>query len=115
MGSSGRSSLPTLWGGENAGATVTHFGPEGGASDCDADPGFARALLVAAHDMIGVTDVDGRILYVNGAVRRVLGYAPMNMVGASVFDYIHGDEVDDAAASLGSTILGADRYGVCLL
>ncbi len=112
--SSGRRGLPTVWGGEIAGATVTHFGPDSGASDCDAGPGLAEALLVAAHDMVGVTDADGRIRYVNGAVRRVLGYAPMDMVGTSVFDYIHREEVDDAVASLGSTAVGVDRYGVPL-
>lgn len=93
---------------------MTHLGPDDGARECDADPGLARALLVAAHDMIGVTDIDGRIRYVNGAVRRVLGYSPTDMVGTSVFDYIHQDEADDAAASLGSTVVGVARYGVPL-
>jgi diguanylate cyclase (GGDEF)-like protein/PAS domain S-box-containing protein len=81
---------------------------------CDVDAAAARALLVAAPDLVGITDADGRIRYVNAAAFAVLGFEPAAMVGTSVFDYIHGDERDDAVASLLTTVARSDQHGVPL-
>lgn len=47
------------------------------------------ALLDEAQDKIVVLDDTGTYQYVNGAVRRILGYDPDDLVGDATFDYIH--------------------------
>lgn len=41
-----------------------------------------RMLVDAALDIIAVYDVEGRILFINRAVERVLGYAPERVLRA---------------------------------
>ena len=51
-----------------------------------------RALVENATDMIIVLDGQGSILYESPAVERILGYAPEERVGKSVFDLIDLEE-----------------------
>ncbi|MBV9453199.1 MAG: PAS domain S-box protein, partial [Rubrobacter sp.] len=50
-------------------------------------------LMQNASDIITVLKADGTILYESPAVEWVLGYHPEELVGKSVFDYIHPDDV----------------------
>ncbi|MGH1335718.1 MAG: PAS domain S-box protein [Aureispira sp.] len=45
-------------------------------------------------EMISVMDVDGLILRVNPAFAKVLGYVPKDLIGGSVFDFIHPDDAE---------------------
>ena len=51
-----------------------------------------RSLVQNASDIILVLDEGGTITYESPAVERVLGYAPEERVGSSVFDVIHPDD-----------------------
>ena len=51
--------------------------------------GAYRALVEAALDIIAVLDTEGRIRFVNGAVTRLLGYWPADIVGKPVQDFYH--------------------------
>jgi len=53
-------------------------------------------LVDAALDIMAVYDADGRILFINRAVERVLGYAPGQVIGRAVGDYFHPDDRDRA-------------------
>ncbi|AQL42805.1 hypothetical protein BV210_08815 [Halorientalis sp. IM1011] len=52
----------------------------------------AEALLDLAQDKIVVLDEDGVFEYANAAVDRLLGYAPAELVGTSVFEHVHPDD-----------------------
>ncbi|KPJ80000.1 MAG: hypothetical protein AMJ58_10065, partial [Gammaproteobacteria bacterium SG8_30] len=51
-----------------------------------------RTLVDAALDVMAVYDVDGRILFINPAVERVLGYLPEQVIGRPVGDYFHPED-----------------------
>ena len=52
-----------------------------------------RIIVEASPDLICVTDVDGRFLFVNPAFRRLLGYEPRDLVGRSSLSLIHPEDV----------------------
>lgn len=52
-----------------------------------------RALVENALDMILVVRFDGAIEYASDGARRMLGYEPNDLVGRSVFELMHPDEV----------------------
>jgi PAS domain S-box-containing protein len=43
-------------------------------------------------DMVSLTDVSGVYKYVSPSVRKTLGYEPNDLVGKTIFDYIHPDD-----------------------
>jgi diguanylate cyclase (GGDEF)-like protein/PAS domain S-box-containing protein len=51
-----------------------------------------RSLIENALDTITILEPDGTIRYQSPSVERVLGYAPEELVGRSVFDLIHTDD-----------------------
>ena len=54
---------------------------------------YFRALLEHTGEMLLVVDARGEIQYVSPSVSRVLGYSPEEMLGASVFRYLHPAEL----------------------
>lgn len=55
---------------------------------------YFRSLIENALDTITILAADGTITYESPSVERVLGYAPQEMVGCNVFDFVHPDDVD---------------------
>ncbi|HUR58106.1 MAG TPA: PAS domain S-box protein, partial [Opitutaceae bacterium] len=51
-----------------------------------------RALIERSTDVIALLAADGTVLYDSPAVTRVLGYAPAELVGQSVFRLFHPDD-----------------------
>ena len=60
-----------------------------------ADPSYALSLLLLSHtpDFIHVVSLKGAFLYVAPAVTRVLGYAPSDLLGCSMADLAHPEDV----------------------
>lgn len=54
-------------------------------------------------------DDDGTVTYANGAVERILGYEPAELVGDSAFDYVHPEDVDEVREQFSETV-GSDAY-----
>jgi PAS domain S-box-containing protein len=52
-----------------------------------------EALLENASDVISIVDADGTRRYQTPSVERVLGYRPEELVGKSVFNLIHPDDL----------------------
>ena len=52
-----------------------------------------RSIIENASEMVTVLDVDGTVKYVSPACKRVLGLAPSEVLGQSVFTFIHPDDV----------------------
>ena len=50
-------------------------------------------LLDQAQDKVVLLDEEGTFTYANGAVRRLLGFEPDDLVGENAFTYIHPDDV----------------------
>jgi PAS domain S-box-containing protein len=55
-----------------------------------------RALVEAAPDLVVVFDRDSRVRYANPALTVILGYRPEDVVGRSLLDYFHPDDVPKA-------------------
>jgi PAS domain S-box-containing protein len=52
-----------------------------------------RTLVESAMDIIATLDLDGRFLSVNPAVERILGYAPEDMIGRKVDEFVRPDQM----------------------
>ena len=49
-------------------------------------------MIENSSDLITVIDVNGRILYDSPSVERILGYRQGELVGQSMFKYVHPDD-----------------------
>lgn len=56
-----------------------------------------RSLIENAQDIISILDDRGTILYESPSIERVMGYSPGDLLGKSIFDYIHPDDVSGAS------------------
>jgi PAS domain S-box/PAS domain S-box len=63
-----------------------------------------RSIIENASDIIAIVELDGRIRYESPSVMRVLGYPRDALVGTSVLDLVHPDDVSRAAGSLARQI-----------
>lgn len=63
-----------------------------------------RSIIENASDIIAIVELDGRIRYKSPSVERVLGYPRNALVGTSVLDLVHPDDVSRAAGSLARQI-----------
>ena len=52
-----------------------------------------RELVASSSDLIVVIDAEARLSYANPACERVLGFAPDTMLGQSMFDLVHPDDL----------------------
>ena len=53
---------------------------------------YFRSLIENYQDIITVLNNDGTIQYESNAIEQVLGYKPEELIGKSVFEFIHPDE-----------------------
>ncbi|RLI75576.1 hypothetical protein DRO97_02985, partial [Archaeoglobales archaeon] len=53
-----------------------------------------RLIVENSRDVIVTVDTNGIRTYVSPSVEKVLGYKPKEMVGKSVFEYVHPDDMD---------------------
>ncbi|WP_230480538.1 ATP-binding protein [Sphingomonas sp. Leaf21] len=58
-------------------------------------------------DLLTIVDTGGIIHRVNPAWYRLLGYAPNDLIGHSVMDFMHVDDVADARAALAASLTGS--------
>ncbi|MGH2654474.1 MAG: PAS domain-containing sensor histidine kinase [Actinomycetota bacterium] len=58
---------------------------------------YFRSLIENALDVIAVLDSDLRFLFASPSTERVLGYRPEQLVGRSVMDLLHEDDVQTVA------------------
>ncbi len=52
-----------------------------------------RLLAENSSDMIARHDLKSRILYISPACRRILGYAPPELIGRNAFNLVHPDDL----------------------
>ncbi|MEK6795044.1 MAG: PAS domain S-box protein [Spirochaetota bacterium] len=51
-----------------------------------------RLVVERTHDMVCMTSLTGKYLYISPSHRKVLGYAPDDLLGRSALDLIHPDD-----------------------
>lgn len=54
---------------------------------------FASTLILYNHDVILIQDQDSKIRYISPSVERVFGYKSEELIGKSLLDYIHPDDL----------------------
>jgi len=56
-----------------------------------------RALIENASDAVAILDAEGIIVYESPSAERILGYGPQDLVGKSMLEFIHPDDVPNVA------------------
>jgi PAS domain S-box-containing protein len=64
--------------------------------DGQLSPQAYEALIGHSVDVLTVLDESGAIQYESPSIEHVLGYSPDELVGESVFEYVHPDDRQDA-------------------
>lgn len=59
-----------------------------------------QALVDKSADGVLITDSAGRLRYVGSSTYRVLGYQPAEMLGSSVFDFVHPEDAAEVGRQL---------------
>lgn len=54
---------------------------------------YFRALIENASDIIMVLNPDSTVRYVSPSVKRILGYKPEELIGQSIFNFLHPEDV----------------------
>ncbi|MFA5933939.1 MAG: PAS domain-containing sensor histidine kinase [Candidatus Paceibacterota bacterium] len=54
---------------------------------------FIEALVLYNQDLIVVENEDSTVRYISPSVKNILGYNPEDVIGKSVFDYVHPDDI----------------------
>jgi PAS domain S-box-containing protein len=64
--------------------------------ESDPDGRYASSLIAYSFDLIMLVGRDGTILYVSPSAERMLGYAPTEVIGSTIFEYIHPEDLQRA-------------------
>ncbi|MFZ2399851.1 MAG: PAS domain S-box protein [Smithella sp.] len=65
---------------------------------------YFKEITENSSDIIVITDKNGDIKYCSRSIERFTGYKPEELIGKSVFIFIHPDEVERAAHDFGEAI-----------
>ena len=65
-----------------------------------------RTLFETAHEMIGVSSLEGRVLFANRAVNASLGFTTDELTKMSLLDFFPADRRKEAAALIASFMRG---------
>ena len=57
------------------------------------DARLQRALIDNAHDVLGVLDAVGNIVFESAQIADALGYDPDELLGQNAFELVHPDDV----------------------
>jgi PAS domain S-box-containing protein len=63
-----------------------------------------RAIVDHTLDIVMIFDIEGRIIFENAAVARVLGYQPGERLEHNILDYAHPDDLAEAQSGLASLL-----------
>ncbi len=61
-----------------------------------------RAFVQHSSDVVGAVDAAGTITYVSPSVKVVFGYEPSSLLGRSILELIHPDDIDRAMNAIAS-------------
>ena len=69
-----------------------------------------RRMMERSSDIISLLDADGNIQNIMDSVTKVLGYDKTELIGLSVFDFIHTDDLPTAKSVFKSLIRSTQSY-----
>ncbi len=72
-------------------------GPDGREIHFDLGERFALSLLEYSFDLIMLVGRDGTIRYVSPSAERILGYSPAEVIGSTIFEYVHPEDLQRAS------------------
>jgi PAS domain S-box-containing protein len=64
----------------------------------------ARLLIQGISEIVAVLDDKGAIQFISPQIQRVLGISPSEVLGHNVFEFLHSDDRDRAAAEFAKTL-----------
>ncbi|ESS09811.1 MAG: PAS sensor histidine kinase [uncultured archaeon A07HN63] len=67
-----------------------------------------QALVEESNDSISIVDADGRFQYQSPSIESILGYDPTELVGDSVWKYIHPNDHETAQCWFASVVNSGD-------
>ena len=73
-----------------------------------------RGIIEHSHDMITLLDADGTILYTSPAFGRQLGYEAWEVLGQTLFDFVHDSDRFILQQNFKKLLTGASGDGVSL-
>lgn len=73
-----------------------------------------RGIIEHAHDMISLLDADGTILYTSPSFGRQLGYEAWEVLGQTLFDFVHDSDRYILQQNFKKLLTGASADGVSL-
>ncbi|MEO7652979.1 MAG: PAS domain-containing protein, partial [Bryobacteraceae bacterium] len=53
---------------------------------------FSKALIENSCDLIAIVNATGELTYASAAGKRLLGYAPNELVGRDIYELIHPED-----------------------
>jgi len=73
---------------------------------------YFRSLIENTSDIILIENADGTVRYVSPAVQRILGYAPEEIVGQSLQEYVHLEDLPRLRALSARLALEPERTDI---
>jgi diguanylate cyclase (GGDEF)-like protein/PAS domain S-box-containing protein len=70
-----------------------------------------RVMLENSSDVVALLRPDLTVTFVGASVRRVLGWDPAELVGRSITEFLHPDELPAAKAALATAVVAPGVYG----
>jgi PAS domain S-box-containing protein len=71
-----------------------------------------RMVIERSHDLVTLIETDGTIVYASPRWSTMLGWDPEEVVGTSLLDYCHPDDLAQGAAAIEQFAAGADLPSV---
>jgi len=68
------------------------------------DPGRYRALLEHTYDVITVVDDDGTVRWQSPSSEPIEGYAPEELVGENILEYVHPEDREAVATRMRAAV-----------
>jgi len=74
---------------------------------------YYRSVVENAHDLIIETDNSGLFIYVSPNHKSILGYEPKELVGTSIFNKIHPDDVKEVLTKFTQAVISqSNGHGI---
>ena len=70
---------------------------------------YVSLILDGAPDIVYSWDPEGRLLSINESAGTVLGYEPGELVGRSLFDLIHPEDLEQSRAGMEESVRRQDK------